>query len=306
MASTEDIGGFVVDDNVKVVDDNVRVVDDNVKVVDDNVRVVDDNVKVVDDNVKACTVESWKSALRPFSANLPLDLPPNSEILSVRPAGASAWVETVRIDVRLSDGTLKSYFKKAERGDLGRNLMLGCFESEKDVYVYLPNNVPKPIAFGSYSSDPDVHFFMAEFHDMTDDLPDVHQLSVLIAKLHRDSMGKSPNGKYGYHVATHLGNIANDNTWTDTWEEFFTVAMRRMLMLEEKSHGQDPELTELSKALFEKVIPRLMRPLETGGRSIQPCLVHSDIWLGNVKPDAETEEPIIFDSCAFWGHNEGS
>ncbi|OBT74195.1 hypothetical protein VF21_07029 [Pseudogymnoascus sp. 05NY08] len=82
--------------------------------------------------------------------------------------------------------------------------------------------------------------------------------------------------------------------------------MRRMLMLEEKSHGQDPELTELSKALFEKVIPRMMRPLETGGRTIEPCLVHSDIWLGNVKPDAETEEPIIFDSCAFWGHNEGS
>ncbi|KFY36873.1 hypothetical protein V495_07537 [Pseudogymnoascus sp. VKM F-4514 (FW-929)] len=240
---------------------------------------------VVDDNVKA-------------------HLPSGSEIISVRPAGASAWVETVRIDVRLADGSQKSYFKKSERGELGRNLMLGCFESEKDVYAYLPDNVPKPVAFGSYKSDPDVYFFMAEYHDMTDDLPDVQDLSALIAKLHRDSMGKSPNGKYGYHVPTHLGNIANDNTWTDTWEEFFTVAMKRMLMLEEKSHGQDPELTELSKALIEKVIPRMMRPLETGGRSIQPCLVHSDIWLGNVKPDAETEVPIIFDSCAFWGHNE--
>lgn len=58
--------------------------------------------------------------------------------------------------------------------------------------------------------------------------------------------------------------------------------------------------------ILEKVIPRLMRPLETGRRNIQPCLVHSDIWLGNVKPDAETEQPIIFDSCAFWGHNEGN
>jgi len=72
-----------------------------------------------------------------------------------------------------------------------------------------------------------------------------------------------------------------------------------MLMLEERSHGKDAELTMLSKVLIEKVIPRLMRPL-----SIQPCLVHSDLWLGNVKPDAETREPVIFDSCAFWGHNE--
>lgn len=139
---------------------------------------------------------------------------------------------------------------QAERGELGRNLMLGCYESEEQVYAYLPNNVPKPVAHGSYKSDPDVHFFMAEFYEMTDDPPDIRQLSILIAQLHRDSMGKSPTGKYGYHVATYLGNIANDNTWTDTWEEFFTVAMRRMLMLEDKSHGKDPELTGRTKCPF--------------------------------------------------------
>lgn len=60
----------------------------------------------------------------------------------------------------------------------------------------------------------------------------------------------------------------------------------------------------LKKGLLDKAIPRLLRPLETEGRSIQPCLVHSDLWTGNVMPDAETNEIIIFDSCAFWGHNE--
>jgi protein-ribulosamine 3-kinase len=77
------------------------------------------------------------------------------------------------------------------------------------------------------------------------------------------------------------------------------------MKLEEKSRGSDSELTEISKNLLEKVIPRLLRPLQTGSRNIQPCLVHLDLWPGNVMPDAETEEPIIFDSCGFWGHNEG-
>lgn len=72
-----------------------------------------------------------------------------------------------------------------------------------------------------------------------------------------------------------------------------------MLEEEERSHGPDEELKILTAAMFEKVIPRLLRPLETGGRQIKPCLVHSDLWPGNVKPNAITDEPIIFDSCAF-------
>lgn len=139
---------------------------------------------------------------------------------------------------------------------------------------------------------------------MLDDLPDIRSLGALVAKVHTDSMGKSPNGQYGFPVATHLANIPNDNSWCDTWEGWFTNAMRRMLQVEEKSHGPDPEFEKLTTALFEKVIPRLLRPLETKGRSIQPCLIHSDLWPGNIKLDAETDELLLFDSCAYWGHNE--
>jgi fructosamine-3-kinase len=34
--------------------------------------------------------------------------------------------------------------------------------------------------------------------------------------------------------------------------------------------------------LLKKVIPRLLDPLETDGRSIKPVLLHGDLWLGNV------------------------
>ena len=39
-------------------------------------------------------------------------LPEGSTVLEVSPAGASAWVKTVKIDVRLKDGSTVSYFKK--------------------------------------------------------------------------------------------------------------------------------------------------------------------------------------------------
>lgn len=146
---------------------------------------------------------------------------------------------------------------------------------------------------------------MCDFFDLTDDLPDIPKFCAVVARIHLDSMGKSPGGKYGFGITTHLAYVDNDNSWSDSWELWYAKALKRMLAEEKVSHGPDEELQDLTDAMFDKVIPRLLRPLETGGRKISPCLVHSDLWPGNVKPDAETDEPIIFDSCAFWGHNEG-
>ena len=169
-------------------------------------------------------------------------------------------------------------------GDRGREMMHGTFESEKMMYEFMPKHVPAPIAWGTYKSLPNTHFYISVFRDMVDDLPDVKIFGAITAKLHLDSMGKSPGGKYGFHVATHLANVPNDNTWCGSWEKWFTNAMRRMLQVEVDSQGPNKELNELADALFMKVIPRLLRPLETGGNEIQPCLIHSDLWPGNVKP----------------------
>jgi protein-ribulosamine 3-kinase len=80
--------------------------------------------------------------------------------------------------------------------------------------------------------------------------------------------------------------------------------MKRMLELEEIAQGPSEELDQLLVPLYEKVIPRLLRPLEIGGRQVQPCLVHGDLWYGNALMDLATDKPITFDACAFWAHNE--
>ena len=60
----------------------------------------------------------------------------------------------------------------------------------------------------------------------------------------------------------------------------------------------------MATPFFDKVVPRLLRPLETGGRSIRPSLIHGDLWHGNAETDAETGEPVIFDAASFYAHNE--
>lgn len=82
--------------------------------------------------------------------------------------------------------------------------------------------------------------------------------------------------------------------------------MRGLFDQEEKAHGElDAELEALKSTFLETVVPRYLRPLESDGRSVQPCLIHSDLWPGNIKPKSATGEFCLFDACAYCGHNEG-
>lgn len=189
------------------------------------------------------------------------------------------------------------------------------------IHQIVPSFVPKPIAWGTTSADPDRHFILFTFHDLQPEgsLPPPDRVAFAAAQLHQlshlhlHSDNAAPRlGKFGFHITTYNGTLKQDNTWTDTWEEFYTRGMVRMLQLEEESHNSGPsggsgacqELRQVAKPFLEKVIPRLLRPLETNGRSIQPVLLHGDLWIGNVAARKDTGEVIMFDASAFWGHNE--
>ena len=58
----------------------------------------------------------------------------------------------------------------------------------------------------------------------------------------------------------------------------FTNGTIKDFALKKAARGPSGELEALMKPLFETVIPRLLRPLETSGRTLKPCFVHGDIW----------------------------
>jgi len=63
-------------------------------------------------------------------------------------------------------------------------------------------------------------------------------------------------------------------------------------------------MEKLSEAMIQKVIPHLLYPLETEGRQIKLYIIHGNLWWGNAMMHADSDELMIFDAGAFWGHNE--
>jgi hypothetical protein len=184
-------------------------------------------------------------------------------------------------------------------------MMKGAFEAEQALYNYIPAVVPKPVGWGTNARDPNTHFYLCEFVEMYDQVPSAKDWATIVSVLHLASKGKSSTGQFGFHVTTHLANVPINNLWNPSWEVFWAQQMRSLFDQEESVNGRDEALAELRAAYFDKAIPRYLGPLESEGRSITPCLLHSDLWPGNVKPRTATAELCLFDACAYWGHNEG-
>lgn len=71
--------------------------------------------------------------------------------------------------------------------------MEGAFQSDSVYASYAPDNVPTPMGFGEFKSQPDTWFYVCEFHDMVDELPDVNDLVEHCRKSLQDQYGKIPN-----------------------------------------------------------------------------------------------------------------
>lgn len=200
------------------------------------------------------------------------------------------------------DPELTERLTKVTHTDVGGANLRGEFASMSAIRDITPDFVPVPIAVGTYDSNPDVHFYLCSFVEMTDEPAEVDTLPAKLAELHMKGVAKT--GKFGFDIPTNQGALQQPNSWTDSWEKFFSDMMQRCFDWEQEMHGDDKEMKTLFQALIEKIIPRLLRPLETGGREIKPRLVHGDLWDGNTSTDMNTDKPVIFDASSMYAHNE--
>lgn len=192
-------------------------------------------------------------------------------------------------------------------GENAEDLITSNWASEPVMYQFIPEYVPKPLAAGRYKSREDGYFFLMEWEYMRDgNLPSPNAFTPPVVALHQRSWAKSPKGKFGSSVNFWFGSLCLANGWTDSWEEWW---VRRMTLAFEKERAAGGPLTqedEETVSLFlGKVLPRYLRPMESNGRSITPCLVHTDLWPGNFKLRADGS-CVIFDSNRVWGHNEST
>lgn len=181
------------------------------------------------------------------------------------------------------------------------------WHSESSLYQFIPEYIPRPIAFDTYEYKPDTHFMLMEFVDMIDDdIPEPEAYMAPPVALHLKSIGQSPTGKFGFGVNTRFGHMSQPNDWEDSWQAWWTKHMRMVIDREEGIRGaHSPENKTLTENFLTLVLSRYLSPLETGGRSIKPCLCHTDMWPGNVKYKLDNESVVIYDANALWAHNEG-
>ena len=239
----------------------------------------------------------------PLDENVVAKFPAGTKVLSANRFGTSAWTSTARIHVELQEGSQTRFFLKCATEDKGRVLMEGEFNAMSELYKTMPSFVPKPHSWGKFHGEnPETYFFLSQYIEMSDRVPDPDQLCSKLARLHRSSV--SPTGQFGFHVTTCQGRVPQAVSWESSWTTFFTKLLKHVIDLDFETNGYWEELDRLERRILLHVIPRLIGVLEQDGRSVKPVLIHADLWEGNTGTCYETGNIYIFDSGAFYAHNE--
>jgi len=182
-------------------------------------------------------------------------------------------------------------------------MMEGEFNSMRELYKVTPTFVPKPITWGTFKTGlPVTHFFLCDFIDMSNKLADPVAFGSQLAELHMKSV--SPTGQFGFHITTCHGRYPQVVDWDPSWTSFYAKFLKGTMDVARPLQTPWPEFERVSDRIISHVIPALLGPLESEGRSVKPSLIHSDCWEGNIGTDYESGQIYVFDSGALYAHNE--
>lgn len=171
-----------------------------------------------------------------------------------------------------------------------------------DLHRLAPDLAIKPLAWGPLKASAlPSYFLLLEFKNLAPGLPDPAKLGAKLAAMHRKS--KSPTGMYGYGVQTFDGARPHAIAWDPSWTSFFTKLLSEAYRQDVETNGVWPELALLFGRVQSHLIPRLIGAVEAQG-SVEPCLIHGDLWDGNVASEVETGDPVVFDGAVYYAHNE--
>lgn len=168
----------------------------------------------------------------------------------------------------------------------GEALGLGAMYETKSIRVPRPFKVGPLPTGGSY--------IIMEFIEFGRSRGDQAVLGRKLAEMHK--AGKSEKG-FGFEVDNTIGSTPQINTWTSDWVKFY--AEHRLGYQLKLALDQYGDSTIYAKG--EKLMKNLGRLFENV--EIEPCLLHGDLWSGNISSD-KNGEPVILDPACYYGHNE--
>ncbi|CAH8269334.1 unnamed protein product [Arabidopsis lyrata] len=184
-----------------------------------------------------------------------------------------------------------SFFVKTNRS-IGPAMFEGEALGLEAMYETRTIRVPKPHKVGEFPTGGS--YIIMEFIDFGGSRGNQAELGRKLAEMHK--AGKSSKG-FGFEVDNTIGSTPQINTWSSDWIEFYgEKRLGYQLKLARDQYGDSAiyqkghTLIQNMASLFENVV-------------IEPCLLHGDLWSGNIAYD-KNSEPVILDPACYYGHNE--
>ncbi|XP_062156590.1 protein-ribulosamine 3-kinase, chloroplastic isoform X2 [Alnus glutinosa] len=184
-----------------------------------------------------------------------------------------------------------SFFVKTNRS-IGPSM----FEAEAlglgAMYETRTIRVPKPFKVGPLPRGGS--YIIMEFIEFGYSRGNQSVLGRKLAEMHK--AGKSEKG-FGFNVNNTIGSTPQINSWSLDWIQFYGEhRLGYQLKLALDQYG-DRTIYEKGQRLVKSMGP-LFENVE-----IEPCLLHGDLWSGNISSD-NNGEPVILDPACYYGHNE--
>nr|XP_009411458.1 PREDICTED: protein-ribulosamine 3-kinase, chloroplastic [Musa acuminata subsp. malaccensis] len=209
-----------------------------------------------------------------------------TQITRISPIGGGCINHASRYDTDSG-----SFFVKTNRR-IGPSM----FEAESlglsAMYATQSIRVPMPYKVGPLPTGGS--FIIMEFIEFGPSRGSQSVLGRKLAEMHQ--AGKSSKG-FGFDIDNTIGSTPQINSWSSDWIEFFSEhRLGYQLKLALDQYGDS--------AIYEKG-QRLMKNLQPlfEGVVIEPCLLHGDLWSGNISSD-KNGDPVILDPACYYGHPE--
>lgn len=149
--------------------------------------------------------------------------------------------------------------------------------------------IPVPLISGKFNN---TAFLLMEFIGQSPPVKNFWEsFGASLAALH-----KNTHPKFGLDISNYIGSLPQQNSYCDSWSEFFST--QRLGPLSESAYRKQLLPSKLM-AHFERLYARLPEifPEEP------PALLHGDLWNGNYMTDDKGQACLI-DPAVYYGHRE--
>lgn len=249
-----------------------------------------------------------------------LDIDPSRTTVSSSGGGGCSSASTWKIEISKDDGSVKAYFMKTGRSYAAEVMFEGEHASLAAIHSVVPSLCPNSYGFGALKSTLSEYFLVTDFLDFAGlssksqvtRRKDTDSLASKLAKLHTTPAPIPQEHRkpmFGFPVKTCCGDTAQDNSFTETWSDFYANHRLRFIGKQCQRNGSDAELDRMIETTASVVVPRLLREGHLGAQNgIKPVIVHGDLWSGNHGKATiganNTLEEVVYDPSACYAHNE--